>query len=249
MWDVRCSLSLLLAIALFIVLPSHAADPLTINGITEPFLDVTLSVSVAGIISTEYFKEGEPVKKGDVILELDKKLEELEVQRRQAVMDQNKMEADSTRVLVQTTKSVSKEESAKKEAEFAIATAEHGIAVQELARRQIVAPFSGSIAEIHLQTGSAVAPYQALARLVDTSRCYFTGHLEGKATAGLRPDQAVKIEIEGGASVIGKIYFISPVVDPASGLAKVKAIFENADGKIRPGVAAKMTAEPAGQKL
>ena len=220
---------------------ARGADPLSVDGITEPFLDVTLSVSVAGIISQEHFKEGEAVKQGDVILELDQKLEQLEVQRRQAVMDQNKMEADSTRVLVQTTKSVSKEESAKKDAEFAIATAEHGIAVQELARRRVVAPFAGSIAEINLQTGSAVAPYQPLARLVDTSRCYFTAHVEGKATAGLRQDQPVRITVETGASVTGKIYFISPVVDPASGLAKVKAIFDNADGKIRPGVAAKMT--------
>ena len=34
----------------------------------------------------------------------------------------------------------------------------------------------------------------------------------------------------------GKIVFISPVVDPASGLQKVKVLFDNAEGKIRPGV-------------
>jgi hypothetical protein len=33
------------------------------------------------------------------------------------------------------------------------------------------------------------------------------------------------------------------VVDSASGLAKVKALFENADGKIRPGLSAKMILE------
>jgi RND family efflux transporter MFP subunit len=223
---------------------SNAAEKVSINGITEPFLDVTLSASVAGIISAENFKEGDVVKKGDVILELDNKLQQFEVQRRKAVLDQSKMEVESTRALSQTTKSVSKEESAKKEAEFNVATAEHGVASEELARRQITAPFSGSIAEINLQTGSAVAPYQALARLVDVTRCYFTGHMDGKIASGLQLGQAVKIEIEGvTASVIGKISFISPVVDPASGLAKVKAIFENTDGKIRPGLAAKLTAQ------
>ncbi len=53
----------------------------------------------------------------------------------------------------------------------------------------------------------------------------------------------MKIEVEGGVIVTGKISFISPVVDPASGLAKIKALFENADGKIRPGLAAKLSAE------
>jgi multidrug efflux pump subunit AcrA (membrane-fusion protein) len=52
------------------------------------------------------------------------------------------------------------------------------------------------------------------------------------------------LEIGGVAKpVTGKICFISPVVDPASGLATVKAIFENAAGAIRPGLAAKLTVQ------
>jgi multidrug efflux system membrane fusion protein len=78
---------------------------------------------------------------------------------------------------------------------------------------------------------------------VDTSRCYFTGHIDGVAAANLQLDAPVKIEVDGGQVVSGKIYFISPTVDAASGLVKVKAIFDNADGKIRPGLAAKMSVE------
>ncbi|HWC60266.1 MAG TPA: efflux RND transporter periplasmic adaptor subunit [Verrucomicrobiae bacterium] len=220
-----------------------AAEIKSVNGITEPFMDVELGASVAGIIHSEMFKEGDTVKKGDVIVELDKRLEELEVERRKAVMDQNKMTYDSTRTLAQNTKSVSKEELAKKEAEYNVSVAEYGIAVEQLAHRQIVAPFAGAITEIQLHPGAACAPYQSIVRLVDTTRCYFTGQIEGKSASNLRLDQPVKIELEGGAVVTGKISFLSPVVDPASGLAKVKALFDNADGKIRPGLAAKLTAE------
>jgi len=219
-----------------------AAADVPLEGITEPFLDVTLGASVAGIIHTEFFKEGDAVKKGDVILELDKRLEELEVERRKAVLNQNKMEVESTRSLVETTKSVSKEGLSKKEAEYNIATAEHGIAAEQLGHRQIVAPFSGTITEILLRPGAACAPYQPLVRVVDTTRCYFVGQIEGKAAAGLRLDQPVKIEVDGApAPVMGKISFISPVVDPASGLAKVKALFDNANAQIRPGLTARMT--------
>jgi RND family efflux transporter MFP subunit len=234
---------LLLLLALGVIaLPAAArAGETAINGITEPFMDVTLGASVAGIIHAELFKEGDTVKKGDVIIELDKRLEELEVERRKAIMNQNKMELDSTRSLVDTTKSVSKEGLAKKEAEYSVSVAEHGIAGEQLAHRLITAPFPGIITEILLRPGAACAPYQPLVRLVDTTRCYFIGQIEGKAAAGLRLDQRVKIEVDGApAPVIGKISFISPVVDPASGLAKVKAIFENADAKIRPGLTAKM---------
>jgi RND family efflux transporter MFP subunit len=232
--------ALSVSLALF---SASAAEIKPVNGITEPFMDVELGASVAGIIHTQFFKEGDTVKKGDVIIELDKQLEQLEVERRKAVMDQNKMTLDSTRTLSQNTKSVSKEELAKKEAEYNVSVAEYGIAVEQLAHRQIVAPFPGAITEIQLHPGAAVAPYQSIVRLVDATRCYFVGQIEGKSASDLHLDQLVKIELEGGATVTGKISFISPVVDPASGLAKVKALFDNADGKIRPGLAAKLTAE------
>ena len=227
-----------------VALAARAVEPLAINGITEPFLDVTLTVSVPGIIRSEPFSEGAVVKKGDVVLELDKKLEEFEAARRKAVMEQTKAEFESTRQLRETTKSVSNEELGKKEADYNVAAAEYGAAAEELARRQVVAPFDGTIAEISLRTGAACAPYQAIARLVDTSRYYFTGHLDGKSAMRLALNQPVSLEIGGVAKPVkGKICFISPVIDPASGLATVKAIFENADGGIRPGLAAKLTVQ------
>jgi len=81
---------------------------------------------------------------------------------------------------------------------------------------------------------------------VDTRRCYFITHLEASAAARLNLDQTVRLVIDGGAgpvSVQGKIAFLSPVVDPASGLQKVKVLFDNADGKVRPGVSGKMLLE------
>jgi membrane fusion protein (multidrug efflux system) len=174
---------------------------------------------------------------------LDKKLEELEVTRRKAVMEQNKMVYDSTLVLLQSTKSVSKEEMAKSEAEFGVSSAEYNIAVEQVANRQLTAPFTGRITEILLKPGAAIAPYQPLVHLVDTTRCYFIGHIEGKAAANLQVDQTVKIHVDGGVVMDGKITFVSPTVDAASGLSKVKAVFDNADGKIRPGLAAKLTTE------
>jgi RND family efflux transporter MFP subunit len=220
-----------------------AAEPVAVSGITEPFLDVTLGLADAGIISTQFFKEGDAVQKGDAILELDKKLETFEVARRKAVMEQNQKIFDSTRTLMATTKSVSQDEMDKAEAEYHVAAADYGIAAQQLANRQLTAPFAGRITEVVLKPGAAVAPYQPLVRLVDTSRCYFTGHIEGKAASNLQLDQPVQIHVDGGAVIPGKICFISPTVDAASGLAKVKAIFDNADGQIRPGLSAQLTTE------
>jgi RND family efflux transporter MFP subunit len=222
---------------------SARAETTEISGITEPFTDVTLGLSDAGIIHEQFFHEGDSVNKGDVILELDKNLETIEVQRRKAVMDQNKMVYDSTQQLSESTKSVSQQDLTKAKAEYEVATADYETAVQQLTNRQLIAPFSGRITEIALKPGAAVAPYQPLVRLVDTTRCYFVGHIDGKYAGDLKMDEVVKIQTDDGQTVSGKISFISPTVDAASGLVRVKAIFDNADGKIRPGLAAKMTAE------
>ena len=234
---------LIVAICVGGFLPALADAPLTVDGITEPFMDVQLGFADAGIIRQQFFHEGDVINKGDVILELDKNLEVLEVQRRKAVMEQNKMIFESTSELFKSTKSISKEDLSKAQSDYDVSAADYSIAVQQLANRQLVAPFSGSIVEILLKPGAAVAPYQPLVRLVDTSRCYFVGHVDGRNVSSLQLDEPVQIQVDGGQMASGKICFISPVVDAASGLARIKAVFDNAEGKIHPGMAATMTAQ------
>src|SRR5215469_1417730 len=110
---------------------THAGEALVINGITEPLLDVTLTVSVPGIIRSEPFDEGVAVKKGQVILELDKKLQEFEADKRKAAMEQAKSELESTRMVHATTKSVSDQELKKKETDYDVAVAEYDTAAEE----------------------------------------------------------------------------------------------------------------------
>jgi RND family efflux transporter MFP subunit len=215
-----------------------------VQGITEPYFDVLLSSSVQGTIHTQHFKEGEEVKAGAVILELDSKLEELETSRRKAVMERSRVDYEGTRTLFEKTKAVSKDELDKKAMESAVAALEHNIAEEQLKRRKILAPFAGSIVEVFLQPGASCEPYKPLVRLVDTKRVYFVGHIEGTAAAALKVGQEVKVEVLGSpVPVKASISFIAPVVDSASGLAKVKALFDNAEGKIRPGLSAKMVFE------
>ncbi|MCL5098745.1 MAG: efflux RND transporter periplasmic adaptor subunit, partial [Candidatus Omnitrophica bacterium] len=83
-------------------------------------------------------------------------------------------------------------------------------------------------------------------RVGDTRQCYFVSHVEAKLGYPLKVDKKVRMEIECGSStatVEGKICFVSPVVDPASNLMKVKVLFDNPEGKIRPGVAGKLFLE------
>lgn len=215
-------------------------------GLTEPILDVTISASAAGTISHRFFREGEFVKQGQVILELDKQLEELTVMRRKLVMDTLKPDLEGMRKLYEKTQSVSKDDLDKKELEYRVSIVDYQIAEEQLRRRQLISSLDGFITDYYLEVGEDCRAQDALVRVVDTRRCYFVSNVEAKSGHGLKTGQKVKLEIESGASTVGvegQISYVSPVVDPASGLMKIKVLFENPDGKIRPGVAGKLFLE------
>ena len=249
------------------VTPSCAKEPPELAGVTEPIRDVTLSSTVVGTISTILVKEGMPVKAGSAILELDRRLEEYEVQRRKLIWESKaELEAASVRVatlrkllaatrgLFESTGSVSKEELEKLEMEYNLALSEQkrlesaeereGIEF-EMARetwrkRSLISPVTGTVVKLFLDEGETCQERQPLAQVVDTSRGLLVCNVEEAVGRTLRKGQAVDLKIKAGNGSVarkGLIVFVSPVVDQASGLLEVKAEFDNQDGMVRPGVA------------
>lgn len=215
-------------------------------GITEPYYDGTLSVSIPGTIGRRLVNEGDVVKQGQVIVALDARLEELAVSRRKLVVDTLKTELEGDRKLFETTKSVSKEALEKKELEYRVAVVDWETAVEQLRKRHIYAPVDGIVTEFFLDVGEDCKEQEPVVRMVETRRCYFVSNVEARSGYNLKVGQTVRMEIEAGTSTIpieGRITFISPVVDPASGLLRVKILFENPDGRIRPGVPGKLILE------
>lgn len=253
----------LLALLLFIPLLAPAADSrATVNksarspsrsapanpaefeaqGITEAFLDATLSAPVAGILGKHFFKEGDAVEAGQVIVELDKRMEELEVARREAVLENSSEVLRRTEELAARTRSVAKEELDKHRAENRIAQAELDLAREQLRRRQVIAPFPGVIADLfNLDSGEGCQPQTPIARLVDTRRCWLVINLEARRAQALHVGQRLSLRLEseiGSRTVDAEVRFVSPVADPASGLVRVKAVFDNAEAKIPAGITA-----------
>ena len=83
-------LSTLLIIVCLLCVPFQAyARQFAGNGITEPFRHATISSTVSGTISAINVKEGNFVRKGDTIVELDRSLESLEADRRKLVAERS----------------------------------------------------------------------------------------------------------------------------------------------------------------
>ncbi len=247
----------------------------TADGITEPFLDIVVGAPVPGTIARTLVKEGDKVTKGQRILELVKMREELEVKRRKLLWESKaeldaaklseqtfKQDFEATEKLFTSTSSVSKDELAQKELEYNRAVAErlrleitedrekidYEIALDAVKLREIDAPLSGQVVERVLDEGEACGAQEPLMRIVDSSRCYFTSNVDAKLGPRFKLDQEVRLEVQSGAgfvNVAGKVSFISPVVDPSSGLLKIRVLFDNRDEAVRPGVDGRMIIPPA----
>lgn len=242
-------LGLIAALGLLLLASSEPAAAATaVSGITEPVVDSTMAFPATGIVATRHFEEGASIKKGDVLVELDKRLEELDVARRRQAMQLAKTELERLETLSQkNTISVSREEIDKKRAEFEVTKIELELAMEMVRRRQLVAPFDGHIATYFKQVGEACDEERApVVRVVDTSRCLFIADCDAGTWQRLRMGQSVKLEFDdqqGPIRVDGKVHYIAPVVEPASGLLRVKILFDNPGLRIRPGVAGRLMLE------
>jgi len=247
-----------------------APQPASVPGITEPVHDSLLSSSVAGTVQVIHFKEGDSVKSGAIILELDKSLEELEVARRRSIYESRaELEAaehraevlqadyESTKRLFERSQSVSRDEVDKRELEFKLALAERDrlkaakererieldIARDQLAHRAIVAPFDGVITDLRVDLGVSCEPRQPVVRLVELKRVYFVADVAPALTAGLSHGREVKLRIDvasGHQEIQGTVEYLAPVVDPGSGLRRVKIVFDNPGARISPGAVGRL---------
>lgn len=223
---------------------AQAADPVWAPGITEPVKDVTMAFPIVGVVGARPLAEGARVARDQVVIELDKQLEELDVERKRLAKELAANELERLKTLAQRNAiSVSREELDKKKSEFDIARVDHELAIAVVKRRQLLSPIDGQVAQFYKDVGEKCEEQQPVVRIVDTRQCYFVGNVEPRLGQALKVGQTVQLEIDAGGApltVEGKISYISPVVDAASGLLRVKALFENPEGRVRPGVAGRL---------
>ena len=238
----------------------------TPRGITEPYKDATLSATVSERVLAIHCDEGEFVHEGTVILELEREEETLEVDRRRLIAESKvevtaagqrletfQLDLEATRQLYETTQSVSREELLQRELECKLAEAEleglliaeereeieYRIAQVQLEKRLIRAPFDGVIVKIHPEVGESCNPQDPLVRIADITKCRLIVHLEASVSRQVKEQMSVRIRIDGlsNPSILpGTVEYISPVVDPSSGLREVKVLFDNDDGHVNPGM-------------
>jgi len=132
-------------------------------------------------------------------------------------------------------------------AERTVAAAKNALLVAQrgVERRKIVAPIGGTVVDVRRRLGEWLEPGATVVRLVRDDRLRAEGfvHVE-KLTADLFGQPAelvVTLPGEKPTTFRGTVTFVSPEVNPINRQVRVWAEFDNADGRLRPGLAARLT--------
>ena len=233
-WKLLCLACLALAHLLF------GEEAVWYDGLTHPVMDSILGSPSDGVIGERFFNEGDSVKGGEVILALRTDTERVDVARRKIALSLAKNELSRLRQLADRTSSVSNEQLETADANFKIAEADLELAEARLRDRQVIAPFDGLIADLlEHEVGEGTKVGDPLVRLVNIDKVLLVCNLPADIAGDIEPGQAIKAKVAGlpdNLLLDGKVVFVSPVVDAASGLLRIKVEVKNSSKQIRPGV-------------
>ncbi|MCA9122344.1 MAG: efflux RND transporter periplasmic adaptor subunit [Planctomycetaceae bacterium] len=137
-----------------------------------------------------------------------------------------------------------------KTAQLAVATHEAALQLAEhrLKKRTIYAPSSGVVVEVLKQTGEWVEPGETVLRIVRMDRlrveAFFSAERANAQLVGRPAVIAVKVSPDQTIDIPGEVTFVSPEVHPINGMVRVWVEIENSEGKLRPGLQARIKIEP-----
>lgn len=243
-----------------VIVAAQQSIPVTIQAIgnVEPLASVAVKARVDGQIVSVNFKEGQEVRKGEVLFRLDPrpfdaalKQAEANVLRDAAARDQAHSQERRYKELLEKN-FVSKESYAQfaTNAQTAEATAKASQAALESARVNldyctIASPIDGFVGKVLLQIGNMVKAndVNALVVINQVRPIYVSFSVPEQQLAEVRRlQQAGPLEVAVSTSdnrhaplATGQLAFIDNAVDATTGTIKLRATFENRDLALWPG--------------
>ncbi|MGA1933685.1 efflux RND transporter periplasmic adaptor subunit [Arcobacter sp. YIC-464] len=240
--------------------------PLT--GIVKPIYEGKIGISTEGKVDKVFLKEGDSVKKGQVILSLDSNLQRLETQRRNLLL-KDKTQLDSLKKnlvvledilnkkekLYNETKSISLNELNQLKMQYTNTKAElssliinekkeyieYQISKNVLDYYTLKSPVNGVITRIEPKIGEWVQVGKEIVQIIDIDTCFVEVDLTTNDLQQLSVNSKVDVEISNGKETFikeGTVSFISAMADSSSGLIRAKIDFDNKDKKAIPGLTA-----------
>jgi len=199
----------------------------------------TLAFEVGGKLET-LAEEGARIAAGGVVARLDDALEKAERRHARALLRTAESELGRTAEL-RRKDLVAGRRLEGRVTEVNVRRAELDTAEQRLARRSLIAPWSGVVVERHADPSEVVRPGQPVATFMNLDSLELRVGVPGYAIARVEPGQRVRVRVAGlaGSSFEGKVRRVAAAAPEGSHLFEVEIDVDSHGGRLRPGMTAR----------
>jgi membrane fusion protein, multidrug efflux system len=198
-------------------------------------VDVTAKVS--NIVTAIRFAEGQQVRRGEVLVELDGEQARADLAVANAALKESASQLQRSRELY-ATKVLSDQQIEQIEATYAANKARVAAAQSRLSDTVIRAPFNGRVGLRRVSVGSLVAPGAVITTLDDTSTIKLDFTVPERVVAAMQPGLTLEATSVAypGKSFQGKVASVDSRVDPSTRSVIVRALVPNEQGLLKPGM-------------
>ena len=229
----------------FWVLPAAdmTYDSLPVKVVLFPLREAILSTQIDGVVVKYNFRGGERFKKSDVLLKLDDKKYNNDLQRMRSLMKEAELNANYTRQKWEDNKRLFKEDlqseievikselDAKVGAErYQTAQINYADALLQLAFCTIKAPFDGTVEKLLTREFETVRNGQPLISIIDDNQLLAVMNLPTVELPKIKIGIPVTFKVhENGRVVTGSVFEIAGRADHRSETIEIKVLIDNAE--------------------
>jgi len=228
-------------------------------GMTHSYKEALVRARVSGILEKRFFKEGDFVKRGDLLFLIERDLYFAKYQSAKALVDQAKAQFEEAKKTWERIKKsyqahlVSKETRDKAYYQFELAKANYQMAKARLKEAKILldytevkAPISGIAGERKVDVGNLVSPGAPLVKIQQVDPIYVNFAIPdedvakyqflNKKSRNYLKNLRVKIILPNGRpyALLGRIDYVASSLEKGIPALKVRAVFPNHNEEVLP---------------
>lgn len=212
------------------------------TGTLEAFQTINIYNQEEGIVKQILPREGDTVKRDDLLITLDGQLLNAQLQRARAVRQQAEKELQRISGLIKRNLTA-RSELTQKETDLAVAKADEQVIATRLGYTRIKSPIDGVVTSRHTEPGNLAEKSSLLLSIADLSSLRLKVDISELLLNQLKIDMPVEMEIDalrsanqGNAfAVSGKVSRIYPTIDPATRSGTLEISLSPAPEGARPG--------------
>ncbi|MDZ7682534.1 MAG: efflux RND transporter periplasmic adaptor subunit [Fodinibius sp.] len=192
---------------------------------------------VRGVIEELYVEEGDDVKAGDLLAQLDDEQLQLETRRAKATMDRLQNELNRKEELFNKNL-ISAQEFENAKYEFQAQKSDYELANLQVKYLKIRAPISGVISDRLIKVGNMISTDQEAFQITDFDPILAVLKVPEHEMDKLRKNQQALIQVDAiaGKTFTGRVLRISPTVNPETGTFEVTVSVSDDSRQLKPGM-------------